>query len=128
MGDGGRAGALRVWEKERNEMTTGEGRAFPWFTSSAAGTAVRLGQKDRLSGRCLTTGERERGWPAVACTTKKYDKNKTKLYDSRKISEKITICISNSEKSPSPTNHLFSAVVITTSSILRYLRIANHWV
>jgi len=39
VGDGGRAGALRVWEKERNEMTTGEGRAFPWFTSTAAGTA-----------------------------------------------------------------------------------------
>ena len=24
---------------ERNEMTTGEGRTFPWFTSTAAGTA-----------------------------------------------------------------------------------------
>jgi len=89
---------------------------------------VRFAEKDRLSGRCLGH-ERERERETCRCLhDEKYDKNKTKLYDSRKISEKITICISNSEKSPTPTNHLFSAVVITTSSILRYLRIANHWV
>jgi len=84
------------------------------------GDCLRLAEKDRLSGRCLGH-ERER--ETCRCLhDEKYDKNKTKLYDSRKISEKnYNMHFELKKNLHPPTNHLCSAVVITTSSILRYL-------
>ena len=59
MGDGGRAGALRVWEKERNEMTTGEGRAFPWFALVPPGLREAAGRKRQAAARPGQERERE---------------------------------------------------------------------
>lgn len=104
------AGALPVWENERNEMTTGEGRGVSFVYVLCRGDCVTLGEKDRRSGRGLARveeGERERDRGVrYGHGTTKNDKNK-RNFVTPVVSQDflhLTRCILYSGKSLSVTS------------------------